>query len=78
MDEYQTSEWSSRFDEFGAVLAFILLCFGHTYFGHLVGVIGGTYCDFVLNRSLGGQMGGSRANKHKRVVKNKKQQQNEK
>lgn len=77
LDEYQTSERPTRFDEFGTVLAFILLYFGYAYFGHLVGVIGGTYCDFVLNRSQGGQMGGSRANRYKRVVTNEKQQPNE-
>lgn len=59
--DFFVSERSSGSDEFGAVFAFILLCFGHSLFGHLVRVIGGTYCDFVLNRSQGGQMGDSRA-----------------
>lgn len=48
--EPPASELPSRFDDLGAPLARVLLGLRHALSGHLVGVVGGAHCDFVLDR----------------------------
>lgn len=43
---------SSRFDLYGRVAPAVLLHLRHPLTGHLVGVVGGTHCDLVLDDSL--------------------------
>lgn len=46
--EALTSVLATGFDDFGPTFARVLHGLGHPLSGHLVGIIGGAHCDFVL------------------------------
>lgn len=52
------SELAHRLEDLGPPFATVLLGLRHALPGHLVGVVGGTHRDFVLNRPQGHQVGG--------------------
>lgn len=56
--EALTSVLATRFDDFGPTFARVLHSLGHSLSGHLVGVVGGAHCDFVLHRRQQSQMRG--------------------
>lgn len=56
--EALTSVLAAGFDDFGPTFARVLHGLGHSLSGHLVGVVGGAHCDFVLHRRQQSQMRG--------------------
>lgn len=56
--EALTSVLATGFDDFGPTFACVLHSLGHSLSGHLVGVVGGAHCDFVLYRRQQSQMRG--------------------